>query len=85
MDVENELSLLTAITDILDSTDDESLSPFDTIPDSELLTSPRECDNSSVWHGLWDRRFCLPSLVWPVKIVGLPQQCSSFEIAARPG
>lgn len=48
MDVENELSLLTAITDILDSTDDESLSPFDTIPDSELLTSPRERDNSSV-------------------------------------
>ncbi|XP_053245438.1 peroxisome proliferator-activated receptor gamma coactivator-related protein 1 [Podarcis raffonei] len=47
MDVENELSLLTAITDILDSTDDESLSPFDTIPDSELLTSPRERDNSS--------------------------------------
>ncbi|XP_053168140.1 peroxisome proliferator-activated receptor gamma coactivator-related protein 1 [Hemicordylus capensis] len=47
MDVDNELSLLTAITDILDSTDDESLSPFDTIPDSELLTSPRERDNSS--------------------------------------
>ncbi|XP_066475944.1 peroxisome proliferator-activated receptor gamma coactivator-related protein 1 [Tiliqua scincoides] len=47
MDAENELSLLTAITEILDSTDDESLSPFDTIPDSELLTSPRERDNSS--------------------------------------
>ncbi|XP_060624219.2 peroxisome proliferator-activated receptor gamma coactivator-related protein 1 [Anolis sagrei] len=47
MDAENELSLLTAITEILDSTDDESLSPFDTIPDSELLTSPRERENSS--------------------------------------
>uniref|UniRef100_A0A6J0TG06 Peroxisome proliferator-activated receptor gamma coactivator-related protein 1 n=1 Tax=Pogona vitticeps TaxID=103695 RepID=A0A6J0TG06_9SAUR len=46
-DAENELSLLTAITEILDSTDDESLSPFDTIPDSELLTSPRERENSS--------------------------------------
>ncbi|XP_044292824.1 peroxisome proliferator-activated receptor gamma coactivator-related protein 1 isoform X2 [Varanus komodoensis] len=48
MDAENELSLLTAITEILDSTDDEFLSPFDTIPDSELLTSPRGCDSSSV-------------------------------------
>ncbi|XP_058044660.1 peroxisome proliferator-activated receptor gamma coactivator-related protein 1 isoform X2 [Ahaetulla prasina] len=47
MDAENELSLLTAITDILDSTDDETLSPFDPIPDSELLTSPREIENSS--------------------------------------
>ncbi|KAJ7325116.1 hypothetical protein JRQ81_018136 [Phrynocephalus forsythii] len=46
-DAENELSLLTAITDILDSTDDESLSPFDTIPDSELLMSPRGRENSS--------------------------------------
>lgn len=48
MDAENELSLLTAITDILDSTDDETLSPFDPIPESELLTSPREIENSSV-------------------------------------
>ncbi|XP_077205577.1 peroxisome proliferator-activated receptor gamma coactivator-related protein 1 isoform X2 [Paroedura picta] len=47
VDSDNELSLLTAITDILDSTDDESLSPFDTIPDSELLTSLKEPDNSS--------------------------------------
>ncbi|KAJ6669137.1 hypothetical protein lerEdw1_007946 [Lerista edwardsae] len=47
MDAENELSLLTAITEILDSTDDVSLSPFDTIPDSEFLTSPRERENSS--------------------------------------
>ncbi|KAM3835425.1 peroxisome proliferator-activated receptor gamma coactivator-related protein 1 isoform 2-T3 [Vipera latastei] len=47
MEAENELSLLTAITDILDSTDDETLSPFDPIPESELLTSPREIENSS--------------------------------------
>ncbi|XP_026556969.1 peroxisome proliferator-activated receptor gamma coactivator-related protein 1 [Pseudonaja textilis] len=44
MDAENELSLLTTITDILDSTDDETLSPFDPIPESELLTS--EIENS---------------------------------------
>ncbi|XP_033917756.1 peroxisome proliferator-activated receptor gamma coactivator-related protein 1 isoform X4 [Melopsittacus undulatus] len=47
LDAQNELSLLTAITEILDSTDDETLSPFDTIMDAELLTSPRERENSS--------------------------------------
>ncbi|XP_063195553.1 peroxisome proliferator-activated receptor gamma coactivator-related protein 1 isoform X1 [Chroicocephalus ridibundus] len=47
LDAQNELSLLTAITEILDSTDDETLSPFDTIMDAELLTSPRERDNPS--------------------------------------
>ncbi|XP_064000634.1 peroxisome proliferator-activated receptor gamma coactivator-related protein 1 isoform X2 [Pogoniulus pusillus] len=47
LDAQNELSLLTAITEILDSTDDETLSPFDTIMDAELLTSPRGRDNSS--------------------------------------
>lgn len=48
LDAQNELSLLTAITEILDSTDDETLSPFDTIMDTELLTSPRERENPSV-------------------------------------
>ncbi|KAM6416131.1 peroxisome proliferator-activated receptor gamma coactivator-related protein 1 [Rhynochetos jubatus] len=47
LDAQNELSLLTAITEILDSTDDEILSPFDTIMDAELLTSPRERENPS--------------------------------------
>ncbi|KAM6330042.1 peroxisome proliferator-activated receptor gamma coactivator-related protein 1 [Podargus strigoides] len=47
LDAQNELSLLTAITEILDSTDDETLSPFDTIMDVELLTSPRERENPS--------------------------------------
>ncbi|XP_053548474.1 peroxisome proliferator-activated receptor gamma coactivator-related protein 1 [Bombina bombina] len=47
-DEENELSLLTALTEILDNADDENLSPFDSIPDSELLVSPRERDSSSL-------------------------------------
>lgn len=51
LDAQNELSLLTAITEILDSTDDETLSPFDTIMDAELLTSPRERENPSVSWG----------------------------------
>ncbi|KAM4636246.1 peroxisome proliferator-activated receptor gamma coactivator-related protein 1 [Discoglossus pictus] len=47
-DEENELSLLTALTEILDNADDENLSPFDTIPDSDLLVSPKERENSSL-------------------------------------
>ncbi|XP_036592741.1 peroxisome proliferator-activated receptor gamma coactivator-related protein 1 isoform X2 [Trichosurus vulpecula] len=39
---QNEVSLLTALTEILDNADSENPSPFDTIPDSELLVSPRE-------------------------------------------
>ncbi|XP_028937121.1 peroxisome proliferator-activated receptor gamma coactivator-related protein 1 isoform X2 [Ornithorhynchus anatinus] len=46
LDEQNEVSLLTALTEILGNTDDESLSPFDSLPDSELLVSPRE--NSSL-------------------------------------
>ncbi|XP_038614434.1 peroxisome proliferator-activated receptor gamma coactivator-related protein 1 [Tachyglossus aculeatus] len=42
LDEQNEVSLLTALTEILGNTDDESLSPFDSLPDSELLVSPRE-------------------------------------------
>ncbi|XP_027707987.1 peroxisome proliferator-activated receptor gamma coactivator-related protein 1 isoform X1 [Vombatus ursinus] len=41
-DDQNEVSLLTALTEILDNADSENPSPFDTIPDSELLVSPRE-------------------------------------------
>lgn len=36
------MSLLTALTEILDNADSENMSPFDSIPDSELLASPRE-------------------------------------------
>lgn len=45
------MSLLTALTEILDNADSENLSPFDSIPDSELLVSPRE--GSSVSVGPW--------------------------------
>ncbi|KAM4702828.1 peroxisome proliferator-activated receptor gamma coactivator-related protein 1 [Rhinophrynus dorsalis] len=47
-DEENELSLLTALTEILDNADDENMSPFDSIPDTELLVSPKDRDNSSL-------------------------------------
>ncbi|XP_075790602.1 peroxisome proliferator-activated receptor gamma coactivator-related protein 1 isoform X3 [Pelodiscus sinensis] len=47
LEAPNELSLLTAITEILDSTDDETLSPFDSTMDSELLALPRERESSS--------------------------------------
>ncbi|XP_040177503.1 peroxisome proliferator-activated receptor gamma coactivator-related protein 1 [Rana temporaria] len=43
----NELSLLTALTEILDNADDENMSPFDSIPDTELLVSPKDRDGCS--------------------------------------
>lgn len=45
------MSLLTALTEILDNADSENLSPFDSIPDSELLVSPRESSSVSVGPG----------------------------------
>lgn len=45
------MSLLTALTEILDNADSENLSPFDSIPDSELLVSPREGASVSVGPG----------------------------------
>lgn len=45
------MSLLTALTEILDNADSENLSPFDTIPDSELLVSPRESSSVSMGSG----------------------------------
>ncbi|OCT71698.1 peroxisome proliferator-activated receptor gamma coactivator-related protein 1 [Xenopus laevis] len=47
-DEENELSLLNALTEILDNADDENMSPFDTIPDTELLVSPKDKENSTL-------------------------------------
>ncbi|XP_073541044.1 peroxisome proliferator-activated receptor gamma coactivator-related protein 1 isoform X2 [Phyllobates terribilis] len=46
-DDENELSLLTALTEILDNADDEKMSPFDSIPDTELLVSPKDREGSA--------------------------------------
>ncbi|KAM9323748.1 peroxisome proliferator-activated receptor gamma coactivator-related protein 1 [Gastrophryne carolinensis] len=51
-DEENELSLLTALTEILDNADDENMSPFDSIPDSDLLVSPKDRDGSSKFLSL---------------------------------
>uniref|UniRef100_H2ZW06 RRM domain-containing protein n=1 Tax=Latimeria chalumnae TaxID=7897 RepID=H2ZW06_LATCH len=42
LEEETEATLLTALTEILDNVDNENLSPFDAIPDSELLVSPKE-------------------------------------------
>ncbi|KAG9484747.1 hypothetical protein GDO78_008054 [Eleutherodactylus coqui] len=51
-DEENELSLLTALTEILDNADDENISPFDIIPDTELLVSPKDRDGSMTFLAL---------------------------------
>uniref|UniRef100_A0A4W5NVQ1 PPARG related coactivator 1 n=1 Tax=Hucho hucho TaxID=62062 RepID=A0A4W5NVQ1_9TELE len=41
LDEDNEATLLTALTEILDNVDNENLSPFDTLPDSDLLTGQK--------------------------------------------
>ncbi|XP_037321508.2 peroxisome proliferator-activated receptor gamma coactivator-related protein 1 isoform X1 [Pungitius pungitius] len=41
VDEESEATLLTALTEILDNVDDENLSPFDTLPDSDLLSGQK--------------------------------------------
>nr|XP_029499985.1 peroxisome proliferator-activated receptor gamma coactivator-related protein 1-like [Oncorhynchus nerka] len=48
LDEESESTLLTALTEILDSVDDETLSPFDTLPDTGLFSDQRLRDNSPV-------------------------------------
>lgn len=48
LDEESEATLLTALTEILDNVDDENLSPFDTLPDSDLLSSQKARENSPV-------------------------------------
>ncbi|XP_029377078.1 peroxisome proliferator-activated receptor gamma coactivator-related protein 1 [Echeneis naucrates] len=46
LDEESEATLLTALTDILDNVDDENLSPFDTLPDSDLLSGQKGREHS---------------------------------------
>ncbi|KAM3862955.1 peroxisome proliferator-activated receptor gamma coactivator-related protein 1 [Diretmus argenteus] len=46
MDEESEATLLTALTEILDNVDDENLSPFDTLPDSDLLSGHKGREQS---------------------------------------
>nr|XP_019947471.1 PREDICTED: peroxisome proliferator-activated receptor gamma coactivator-related protein 1 [Paralichthys olivaceus] len=46
LDEESEATLLTALTEILDNVDDENLSPFDTLPDSDLLSGQKGREHS---------------------------------------
>lgn len=48
LDEESEATLLTALTEILDNVDDENLSPFDTLPDSDLLSGQKAREQSPV-------------------------------------
>ncbi|XP_059422418.1 peroxisome proliferator-activated receptor gamma coactivator-related protein 1-like [Carassius carassius] len=43
---ESEATLLTALTEILDNVDDENLSPFDTLPDSDLFSGQKGQEHS---------------------------------------
>lgn len=46
LDAENEASLLSALTEILDSVDVETLSPFDTLPDSDIFSPQTGSDDT---------------------------------------
>ncbi|XP_016313178.1 peroxisome proliferator-activated receptor gamma coactivator-related protein 1-like [Sinocyclocheilus anshuiensis] len=46
IDEESEATLLTALTEILDNVDDENLSPFDTLPDSDLFSGQKGQEHS---------------------------------------
>ncbi|KAI7805263.1 putative peroxisome proliferator-activated receptor gamma coactivator-related protein 1 [Triplophysa rosa] len=47
IDEESEATLLTALTEILDNVDDENLSPFDTLPDSDLFSGQKGQEQSA--------------------------------------
>ncbi|XP_051946167.1 peroxisome proliferator-activated receptor gamma coactivator-related protein 1-like [Xyrauchen texanus] len=46
IDEESEATLLTALTEILDNVDDENLSPFDSLPDSDMFSGHRGHEHS---------------------------------------
>ncbi|XP_044069078.1 peroxisome proliferator-activated receptor gamma coactivator-related protein 1 [Siniperca chuatsi] len=46
LDEESDATLLTALTEILDNVDDDNLSPFDTLPDSDLLSGQKGREHS---------------------------------------
>ncbi|KAA0707365.1 PGC-1-related coactivator [Triplophysa tibetana] len=49
LDAENEASLLSALTEILDSVDVETLSPFDTLPDSGIFSHQMGSDDTRLF------------------------------------
>ncbi|XP_054653910.1 peroxisome proliferator-activated receptor gamma coactivator-related protein 1 isoform X2 [Dunckerocampus dactyliophorus] len=55
LDEDSEATLLTALTEILDNVDDENLSPFDTLPESDLLSSHKGREHSPL-----RRLLCMP-------------------------
>ncbi|XP_052007315.1 peroxisome proliferator-activated receptor gamma coactivator-related protein 1 [Xyrauchen texanus] len=46
IDEASEATLLTALTEVLDNVDDENLSPFDTLPDSDFFSGQRGQEHS---------------------------------------
>lgn len=60
LDEESEATLLTALTEILDNVDDENLSPFDTLPDSDLLSGQKAREHSPVGFQLSEISLHMP-------------------------
>ncbi|XP_028457114.1 peroxisome proliferator-activated receptor gamma coactivator-related protein 1 isoform X2 [Perca flavescens] len=67
---EERETLLSALTEMLDSVEDDNGTPFDTLPDTELLTHPERRDNSAELS-LADRlrpRSRSPNVTFTIKI-----------------
>ncbi|KAM8924822.1 peroxisome proliferator-activated receptor gamma coactivator-related protein 1 [Pelodytes ibericus] len=77
-DDENELSLLTALTEILGNADDENMSPFDTIPETELLVSHKDRDSSVL------QKFLSLSRTPPERDNGYMDRATSGKIDRSP-
>lgn len=63
LDEESEATLLTALTEILDNVDDENLSPFDTLPDSDLLSGQKAREQSPVSFPTFRNKFTYASQI----------------------
>ncbi|KAM9476640.1 uncharacterized protein pprc1 [Clarias gariepinus] len=80
VDEESEATLLTALTEILDSVDDENLSPFDTLPDMELLQGQKDHDYSPRYDGVEDCAASFSQLVHDLDVSSELDWCHPISL-----
>ncbi|XP_070782609.1 peroxisome proliferator-activated receptor gamma coactivator-related protein 1 [Enoplosus armatus] len=83
---EESATLLSALTEMLDSVEDDNGTPFDTLPDTKLLTHPEHRDNS-VEPSLADRcrpRSKSPNVTFTIKVGGEKEDKSKIERRSPP-
>ncbi|XP_044047340.1 peroxisome proliferator-activated receptor gamma coactivator-related protein 1 isoform X2 [Siniperca chuatsi] len=83
---EESETLLSALTEMLDSVEDDDGTPFDTLPDTKLLTHPERRDDS-VEPSLADKlrpRSKSPNVTFTIKIEGEKEDESKIERSSPP-